>query len=308
MKGAAKKCFRKLFDHDADVNKANRNNVTALMIACLKGNVDAVDVLLNAGADVNFADVNGDTCFMYAITGDCRKEILQTIIDHGADVDATDRHNVTLLVKACHKGNIGAINVLLNAGADPNAASADSETCLIYATSRCFCKEVLWAMIDHGANVNATNKNNETALMIACQVGTSDVINVLLNAGADPSTADENGDTLLHHAVYKNISKEILNIIIDHGANVNAVNDAGSTALLLACTKGQREAVNSLLTAGADTSIFDIHGDTCLHKVCHRECCQQTLHTLLNHGAPVNAQSQNHQTTYILAYAEGNID
>ena len=93
-------------------------------------------------------------------------------------------------------------------------------------------KETLQIIINHGADVNATNKNDETALMIACYKGNIDTINELLNAGADPSTSHTNGDTWIHTAIYGNCSKETLQVIINHGADVNARNENGATSLM----------------------------------------------------------------------------
>ena len=68
-----------------------KNSFTALSSACEKRRVDAIHVLLKAGSDTNIADKNGETCLMRAVDGDCSSEVLQAIIDHGADVNATNK-------------------------------------------------------------------------------------------------------------------------------------------------------------------------------------------------------------------------
>ena len=61
METAAERLFRSVINHGADVNATNKDNKTALMTACYEGNIDAINVLLNAGADPNIADsLNGD--------------------------------------------------------------------------------------------------------------------------------------------------------------------------------------------------------------------------------------------------------
>ena len=162
-------------NHGADVNSTNKNNETALMIACKKGNKDAINVLLNAGADPKIADADGDTCFHYAVQNDTCTEVLQAIIGHGGiDVNSTNKKHVTALMIACKKGSKDAINVLLNAGADPNNTDADGDTCLHYAARKYWSTEVIQAVIGHGVDVNSTNKKNVTALMIACENGHKD--------------------------------------------------------------------------------------------------------------------------------------
>ena len=237
------------------------------------------------------------------------------MVDHKADVNATNKKNETALILAYVVGNISAMTVLLNTGPDLLLKAGDLKAsayngnswlhCAVYGKCR---KTVLQAIIDQGADVNETNMDNKTPLMIACENNDIDAINVLLIAGAKPDIVDGMGDTLLHNAVRKNIHKETLQLIIDYGAYVNAVNNDGATALILACTAGQRGSLNVLLKAGADTFIVDVHGDTCLHKILHRECDQEALHLLLDYGVPVNATNKNHQTAYMLACHRGNTD
>ena len=140
----------------------------------------------------------------------CIKNIVHAIIDHGAHVNATNKYNQTALTIACVKKNANAINVLLNADANPNTADADGHTCLHVAVIKECSKEVLQAIIDHGVDVNATNKRNQTALTIACINKDESAINVLLNARANPNITDADGDTCLHIAVIQECSIEVL--------------------------------------------------------------------------------------------------
>ena len=109
------------------------------------------------------------------------------------------KNKVTALMTACKKGNEDAINVLLNIGTDSNIADAVGNTSLHYAARNNCCTEVLQAIISHGADVNAKNKKNITALMIACQRGNTDGINVLLCwISCKHFFRVYNGNTLLH--------------------------------------------------------------------------------------------------------------
>ena len=107
-------------------------------------------------------DKNSDTHLHHANEGDCNKKPLQAIVDKGADVNVTNSENQSALVLASLKGNIGAINVLLNAEADPNIADDDDgNTCLHCAASGECRKEVLQAIIDQCVNVNAPTKSKK---------------------------------------------------------------------------------------------------------------------------------------------------
>ena len=296
-----------LNNHGADVNTRDKKNQTALMLASEKGNTDAMNVLLKAGADPNIPDASGNTCFNYAIVRNCGKEMLQAMIDHSADVNVTNKKNQTVLSIACEQGNIDAINVLLYSGADSKVADADGDTCLHKAVN-IRSNTVLQSLIDAGVDINATNKKNQSALVLACQKRNVIAINVLLKCGADRNIPDNKGNTLLHYAVHSCIMKRMLHSIIYHSADVNALNSESATALLIACKTGQMESVRMLLRAGAVTNTVDVHGNTCLHNVFHRECDQETLQMLLGCGVPVNATNNKHQTAYLLACKQGNVE
>ena len=268
VKGCSKEALETIIKHGASVNASNRNNETALLIACKKGNMDNINVLLNAGANIRFANDDGDTCLHYAVDGKCSKEVLEMIISHGADVNATNKDSITVLMAACGNGRTGLINLLLNAGANPNINDADGFTCLHHAVGKGCSKEVIDTIINHGADVNATNIYNTAALMIACKKGNIDTINVLLNAGANAHLADDDGDTCLHYAVDGECSKKVLETIISHGADANATNKENITVLMTSCVKGRTDLINVLLNAGANPNIADADGDTCMYTLC----------------------------------------
>ena len=306
--GCSKSIISAIISHGVGVNTTNKNNITALMLACLTKNKNAINVLFNAGADPNIANDDAGTCLHYAAWEDCSKEVLQAIINHGVDVSATNKGNRTALMIACVKGNEDALNVLLNAGTDPNIVDDQVNTCLHCAVLGDSSKEILQAIISHGVNVNARNKKNVTALMQACLKGFKDAINVLLNAGADPNIADPHDDTCLHSAASVYCSKEILQAIISHGVDVNATNKNNTTALMRACVQGNEDAINVLLTAGADPNITNAAVGTCLHHAALGDCSKEVFQAIINHGIDVNATNNDNSTTLMIACVQGNDD
>ena len=307
-KGYDKEALQALIDHGADVNTKDKDNVTALMRACNYRMLHAVNDLLDAGADPNAANVNLSTCLHYAIYSDCSKELLQALVDRVTDVNAVNKDNVTALMLACRKRRTDAINVLLKANSDPNIVNTYGETCLHLAV-RGFCsKKMIQTIIDHGADVNATNKNNMTALVIACVMGNKDAIRVLLNAGADPNIADVDGNTWLHGAVRGECTKVVLEAIIGKGADVNTTNKDGATPLMIACGKGNKDDIKLLLHAGADPNITDDNGNTWLHEAVRGECSEEVLQTIIDHGANTNATSEENITALMVACKTGNVN
>ena len=304
----SKDVLQSIIDLGADVNATNKENVSSLMLASKMGNVDAMNVLLSAGADRTIQDAVGDTWIHHAIHGDCSKEVIQTIIDLGADVNATNKENFTALMFASEKGNIDAMNVLINAGADQMIEDANGYTWIHHAIHGDYKKEVLQSIIDLGADVNAANKQNFTALMFASEKGNIDAMNVLINAGADQMTEDANGDTWIHYAIHGSCSKDILQSIIDLGADVNATNKQNCTALMFASEKENIDAMNVLICAGADQTIEDAYGNTWIHYALYGGCNKEVLQSIIDLGADVNATNKDNVASLMLASWMGNID
>ena len=304
----SKEVLQSIIDQGADVNATNNNNSTALIQASSKGNIDAINVLLSAGANMAIQNVVDNTWIHCAIFGNCSKEVLQSIIDQGADVNARNNQNITALMLASRKGNIDAMNVLLSAGANRTIEDADGDTWIHYAIYGNCSKEVLQSIIDQGADVNATNKNNTTALMLASEKGNIDAMNVLLRAGADRTIEDAEGDTWIHCAIHGNCSKEVLQSQIDQGADVNATNKTKTTALMLASRRENINAMNVLIYAGAVRTIEDINGDSWIHYAIHRDCSKDVLQSIIDQGADVNARNKKNITALMLACEKGNVD
>ena len=130
----------------------------------------------------------------------CNIQLVQAIIDHGVDVNAMNNRSQTALWFACCSGQMEFVNILLGAGADPNIADKNGESCLHAAVYGNCSAEAMQNIIDHGALVNAVNKDGATALLLACGSAKSEMVDVLLKAKADPNIADGDGDTSLHVA------------------------------------------------------------------------------------------------------------
>lgn len=116
-----------------------------------------------------------------------------------------------------------------------------------------------------GADVNATNPADITALMLAAFNGNLDIFNTLLDADADINRLSGEGETALMMASL-NGHLEIAKILIEKGADITIqdAGDAGGTALIKAAAGGHIEVVRLLLANGADASTKNLYGDTAL--------------------------------------------
>ena len=215
--------------------------------------------------------------------------------------------------KCCDYIKIDIINILLEKGADINAKDNYGWTPLVQAIHECECgcececsKEVIKILLEKGADINAKDNYGRTPLMHAIQYGCSEeVIKILLEKGADINAKDNYGRTPLMHAIQYGCSEEVIKILLDKGADVNAKDKNGCTPLMHAIHECEcsKEVIKILLEKGADINAKDNYGWTPLmHAIheCECECSKEVIKILLEKGADINAKDSYDCTPLML--------
>lgn len=126
--GASK--IKALLDAGADVDTRLTEGLTALMCACVHGDIATVDVLLKAGADIELQQDNGDMTALMKAALWSHAAVVEKLSAAGADVNKTTRSGFTALMFA---GNAPTAKALLSAGADAKLRDARGRTALDYA-------------------------------------------------------------------------------------------------------------------------------------------------------------------------------
>jgi ankyrin repeat protein len=252
-------------------NVAGDRETTPLLYAGAYGSVEAMKILLAAGADVNAKNAFGATALMLSVTEPAK---IRLLVDHGADVNAKSKAGRTaLILAALHNGSDGVMDVLLAKGADTKPADKDGMTFLLAASNGMNPREVRLA-IEKGADVNAKDGSGFTALMNAASNGDLESVKFLLSKGADAnavSTSDKFG--------------KVKNGNIDLG---------NFTALMVAAPYGPPEIVERLLRAGAKVDAQDIRGMTALHYAVATEAQHpEIVRLLLKAGADPAVKMRN---------------
>ena len=130
---------RSLIDSGEDVNAMSQDlignqywKLTPLIRASISGNLEIMQMLINAGADVNGIDEWGDTPLMAAAAFG-HVEAAKLLISSGANLDAKKPDETTALMIAARRGNYEVLKTLITAGADPNIGLGTGDTALSLA-------------------------------------------------------------------------------------------------------------------------------------------------------------------------------
>lgn len=286
----------------ANAKAPNRYGVTPLELAATNGNAAMIATLLKAGADAVQT-----TLITAARTGN--PDVVRILLDHGANANAReDSYGETALMWAASENHPAAARLLIEHGADINARSNTlkypkdrfglegvvtvlphgSWTPLMYA-ARQGSLGVARVLAEMGADVNLTDPDGTTALVLAIINSHYDTAALLLMKGADPNLADSTGMSALYAAVDMNTLGEVygrparqqvsgdssaldlIKLLLKNRANPNAQLKSpalyrahtpgeptlgeGATPLMRAAKNGDAAAMRLLLENGADPAL-----------------------------------------------------
>ena len=307
-----------LCQHGADIELAGYNNRTLLV----GGHVDAVQWLLERGANVNFQQNSSRTSSL-DIAGGWLRTYLGSLRGF---VNAIINSGDSPLHLASTYGHFETMQLLTQRGADITARNNSNSTPL-HLASRAGRTQSMQLLIQHGADINARDKRNSTPLHLVFTVRTEfvqfvipaditeqkrDATELLIRNGADVNARDKDNSTPLHLALYKaRVNSEILQLLVQHGADVNARDKDNSTPLHLALYNDQvnSEILQLLLQHGADVNARDKDNSTPLNLALYKDHVNsEILQLLLQHGADVNARDKDNLTPLHLALSKYRVD
>ncbi len=238
---------RYLLERRVGVNTPQPDGMTALHWAAYQDDLDLVDRLLRAGADVRAANRYGVTPLSLACTN-ANVTMVQRFIAAGSDVNTALPGGETVLMTCARTGKAGAVQALIAGGADVHAKeSRGGQTALMWAAAEGHV-EVLEALMKAGADFKTPLPSGFTPLLFAVRDGRLGAVKALLKAGADVNEVVRVG------------ARPILPL---EGA---APLRAGTTPLLVAVTNAHYELAEQLLDAGANPNA-DVLGYTALHAI-----------------------------------------
>lgn len=236
-------------------------NTLARMV--MYGSADAVRGLIDAGVPVNgHDDFGGSPLSRAGSRGDLT--MLHSILR--ADSESGTASLSSALSAAAAAGNLDAVKLLLQAGANPDAHPSQGDPPIVAAASSGI-PAVVQEILTHRPDIFAKGTEGRTPLIAAVdviawkdngkqQIDRLAVVRLLLAAGSNVDDRDDKGNTAL---IQNAFDPAIAGLLLQHGADINASNSEGWTPLFSASTP---ELARFLLLHGANLSVRDKDGET----------------------------------------------
>lgn len=258
---------------------------------------DAIENCLASGPDIGIRDSVGNTWLHYAGLFNGTPEVVESLIAAGASVSVRNEFGMNPLHSAAHgSDSANVIDTLVAAGADLSARATlsfedfgrtyyqrpedicrygtyhntiENETPLHLAARYNRSTEVIAALVEAGADIEAQNKDGATPLARAVENGSDsgDIVGELLALGADVHTQDSTGKTPLHIAAAGNPNRQVIEVLLAAGADIQTRERlSGWTPLHTAARHNNAAVVEILLdawiTAEGDPNVKATDGHT----------------------------------------------
>jgi ankyrin repeat protein len=276
--------------------------LTALHFAARQGELEAVEALIAAGADLNVADNYGTTPVVLA-TLNGHLGVAAALLEAGADPNIQDRYGRTVLFVATDLNTLDVnprppppitggytpvdiVRLVLERGAQVDLAISD---------------EGLPAWVAQGGAHNPALGGGATALFRAAMSGDLEIMNLLLAAGADPNIVTKEQPCRMPGAAC-----EYTNMLRPDGQTTPFMAAAG-VAWRLGISRGREadaiEAMRILLERGADINHKNQAGHTALHGAAYRQA-PRIAEFLVENGADLTATNERGWTALDIAMGQ----
>ena len=233
-------------------------------------------------------DKDGNT-LLHNACAEGESEMVQLLIENGADVLRPDRRGNAPIHIACMNFRLDILRIILSCKCcNPNQQNKDGDTALHIVCRMRIGNELEYLqslLFAQGVDFQQSDRNENAPIHIACQYSTLNILKEILgHKTCDPNQQNADGDTALHIVSRMTLSldtklqylqlllstsgimPEVLNN--EHLAPFETSDKDGNSVLHIACIEGKSEMVQLLIENGADVLRPDRHGNAPIHIAC----------------------------------------
>lgn len=260
------------------ISKPKEEQVRLMFKYALEGNKKMLKFLFeNCDVDFTVVDADGNTPLMFAVKSGSR-EAVEYVLNHGAEVNYLNNLGITPMHLATRKNSETLVRVLLEAGAYVDIEDAYFQTPLFDAVQENNAQMIKYLYVNE-ADVNHKNKDGKTPLMVASfNRHRQEAMCQLLRLGAEVNVVDNSGRSAFMHAINNN-NGAMMDILLKAGAEINIADQDGYTPIMLCAKRGNREGLRVLIARGGDIFAKNDYGQSAydIARACNNSTCAEIL-------------------------------
>lgn len=319
--------IEELIKAGADVNKADINGQTSLLLAIGANNEKLVDTLLENNADVKQKTISGKTVLAYAFENNVKPEIFARLILGGADVNQKDNDGNVLILQALTAQKYDVVEKLLQNGADVNLSGKNADSAVTYVLSHDVPENVITSVLNANAELKENlPKYDKPLWKVLVEQNKYVRLNEIIKKMGGIDAEDANGESVLSYMlenpsdtqlyelvvallnekeiaenpefIFKAIDGKNLNLLkkmVDLGANVNAKNEENISVLRYLLDKNYPLEYIEALENGK----LNVNADKALETAVLRNDVP-LAENLLKNGADVNLKTADNLSYLML--------
>jgi len=274
--------------------------------AAQKGNIKMLEILINKGVSYKTLNKNGGNAMLFATKRANSLSYFKYLESLGIDPNVTTNEGKTPLHNLAYRNkDVATLNYFIHKGIDVNQADKNGNTALLNAVSR-NSLAIIKLFTSKTKNINHKNKNGQSALTRALR-NRLDVVQFILNSGADVSVTDKKGNHLGYYLFNTYSSKRIkefqgkLELLKAKGLNVATPQKNGNTLYHFAVDKRTMSMLKYINTYKIDINAKNSEGLTALQKAVMTAKNDKIMKYLISKGANTNVKTDFDETLHDLA-------
>ncbi|XP_067668166.1 ankyrin-1-like [Haliotis asinina] len=284
-----------------DIDKHGKDGMTPVMWAARRGHREILDLLVEKGANLQLVDDVRNNILHWACRGGNISMVKHIISINAVDISSKGRDGRTPLMYAARMGEHKLFQLLVSKGGLPAEVDNDGNSILQLACWGGNVEMVEYILLHNAVGISCTGQSRRTPLTAAAYKGHGQILDLLKSKGADLNAADDVGDSVLHRACLGGHEDIVSCVLKMDDVDINSRGQCGRSPLMVAARIGDKEIFDLLVEGGADAKLVDDDGNTILHLASKGGNVDIVKYVLSLEIVDINARNKHQETPTMMA-------